>query len=645
MNFIIFVILLFVFFKIESIKCNMQKSLSEVYESVDALNKKGYFKKLFAFFGPAYLVSVGYMDPGNWATDIAGGSKFGYDLIWVLLLSNLMALVLQSLAARLGIVTKMDLAQASRASYPKMINYILYVFAELAIAATDLAEVLGMAIGLNLLFGLPLIQGVTITIFDTILLLYLQKMGIRKMEAFIICLISIIGLSFLLETILAAPQFADLAKGFIPSLPGNEALYIAIGIIGATVMPHNLYLHSSLVQTRIIPKTSLNIRKALKYNFIDSMIALNIAFFVNTAILVLAAATFHKSGMLGIDDITVAHKLLEPLLGTKLAPILFAVALIAAGQSSTVTGTLSGQIVMEGYISVRLRPWLRRLITRLLAIIPAYIVILMMGEGKTGALLIFSQVFLSLQLGFAIIPLIHLVSDKKKMGEFVIKRWLKIVSWLIAVIIVTLNVKLVIEEMNSWLIAAGDYSWLIWLIVLPIAVMVGALLVYIAVMPFIRGILSRDVSSIHKEFVPAELLQVRKFDNIAVSIDFTDADSKALSYALSIGQESSHYLLMHIIESAPAVMFNNEIDDDETVRDKENLEKYAEQLRKKGLEVSTMIGFGTPKYKIPEIVKEAKSDILIMGAHGHKYLKDLILGTTVEYVRHNVNIPVMIVKD
>jgi len=411
-----------------------RRSLGEVHGSVEIGNKRG-FNKFLAFLGPAYLVSVGYMDPGNWATDIAGGSQYGYALIWVLLMSNVMALLLQSLSARLGVVRQLDLAQASRGAYGRGVNFSLWIMAEIAIAACDLAEVLGMAIGLNLLFGLPMIWGVSLTVLDTLLLLVLQRYGIRKIEAFIIALVAIIGGAFIVEMILAKPEMGELVKGFIPTIPNETALYIAIGIIGATVMPHNLYLHSSLVQTRRIDTSEKGIWSAIKYNFIDSAIALNGAFFVNAAILVLAASTFFQAGMHEVADIQDAHKFLSPLLGTRWASILFAVALIAAGQSSTITGTLAGQIVMEGYLNLRIAPWMRRLITRLIAIIPAYLVILLYGEGETGTLLVFSQVVLSLQLGFAIIPLIHFNSDKKTMGVFVIKTWVKIAAWIIVLLL------------------------------------------------------------------------------------------------------------------------------------------------------------------------------------------------------------------
>ncbi|HRD40884.1 MAG TPA: Nramp family divalent metal transporter, partial [Bacteroidia bacterium] len=373
------------------------KSLEEVHASV-VTSGKSRWKSLFAFLGPAYMVSVGYMDPGNWATDIAGGAQFGYSLIWVLLMSNLIAILLQSHCARLGIVTGKDLAQASRESYPSFINFFLYILAEIAIAATDMAEVIGMAIGIYLLFpNVSLLTAVVITVLDSFLLLFLLNKGIRKMEAFILSLVMLIGVSFLIQLLIAKPDMGEVVKGIIPGLANDEALYIAIGIIGATVMPHNLYLHSSLVQTRKIERSPVGIKKAIKFNVIDSAVALNLALFVSAAILILAAASFFTKGMNNVSDIQDAHHLLEPMLGSTLAPILFAVALIAAGQSSTVTGTLAGQVVMEGYLNLRLQPWIRRLLTRLIAIVPAFITILIMGEHSTGKLLILSQVILSLQ--------------------------------------------------------------------------------------------------------------------------------------------------------------------------------------------------------------------------------------------------------
>lgn len=622
-----------------------RKSLSEVNASVDATNRKGW-RKLLAFLGPAYLVSVGYMDPGNWATDIAGGSKFGYALLWVLLMSNMMALLLQSLSARLGVVRQLDLAQASRSSYHPVVNFCLWILAEIAIAACDLAEVLGMAIGLQLLFGLPLIWGVTLTVLDTLLLLVLQSYGMRKIEAFIIALVAIIGISFLMEMIWAKPAVGELMKGFIPSLPSDEALYIAIGIIGATVMPHNLYLHSSLVQTRRIDTSEKGIWSAIKYNFIDSAIALNAAFFVNSAILILAASTFFRAGMFEVSDIQDSYKFLAPLTGTKWASILFGVALVAAGQSSTITGTLAGQIVMEGYLNLRIAPWLRRLITRLIAIIPAYIVILLYGENKTGELLVFSQVVLSLQLGFAVIPLIHFTSDKVKMGVFVIKPWVRIAAWVIAFIIVSLNVKLVYQEVQNWLQNAGEYAWLIYVLVIPLCLATGGLLLYITFKPLLdRRRQERNAKLPHG--TGSELLDLDKpiYQKITISIDFSSIDNLAIRSALSQGGKYATYQLVHVVETAGALWYGSEIADRESGEDKLALQKYVDQLVIQGYRVEMEIGFGNPRKVIPEIVGKFKSDLLVMGAHGHKWAKDLVFGATVDTVRHRVNIPVLIVRE
>jgi len=621
----------------------MMKSLGEVNASIETSNKKGFWRKLFAFMGPAYLVSVGYMDPGNWATDIAGGSQFGYALIWVLLMSNIMAILLQSLSARLGIVRKMDLAQASRANYNPFVNFCLYILAEIAIAACDLAEVLGMAIGLQLLTGLPLIWGVTITVADTLLLLVLYNYGMRKMEAFILSLVILIGGAFFIEMILAKPDFGEMATGFIPSLPNSHALYIAIGIIGATVMPHNLYLHSALVQTRRFNNSAKSIWTAIRFNIIDSAIALNMAFFVNAAILVLAAATFYKIGLYQVEDIQDAHKLLAPLLGTKWAAILFAIALIAAGQSSTITGTLAGQIVMEGYLNLRIQPWLRRLITRLIAIIPAYIVILNFGEGQTGPLLVFSQVILSLQLGFAIIPLIHFVSDRERMGKYVIKTATKIASWLIAGVIVALNVKLVIDEVSGWL-TTSENPVVLWLTVVPIVIGAGILLLYITFKPIsMKRKMKRELVP-HGKVQELDIASSPVYDRIAISIDFSSLDNSAINSALNQGGKAAEYLLIHINESVGAIVMGSEIDDYESGSDKANLKKYAEQLGAQGYKVTTKVGYGSPKKKIPELVKEFDADLLVMGAHGHKIIKDLIFGTTVDAVRHRINIPLFIVR-
>ncbi|WP_339653907.1 Nramp family divalent metal transporter [Flavobacterium frigidarium] len=623
----------------------MGKSLEEVNESVSTQNKKSVFRKILAFFGPAYLISVGYMDPGNWATDLAGGSQFGYSLLWVLLMSNIMALLLQSLSARLGIVTQRDLAQASRETYSPFINYILYFLAEVAIAACDLAEVLGMAIGINLLFDIPLIEGVMITVLDTFLLLFLINKGIRKMEAFIIALVLVIGVSFVFEMFFAQPELDKVMLGLIPSMPNETALYIAIGIIGATVMPHNLYLHSSLVQTRKFDRSKAGIKQALKYNLIDSTIALNLAFFVNAAILILAAATFYKVGMHNVAEIQDAHKFLQPLLGTKWAPILFAVALIAAGQSSTVTGTLAGQIIMEGYLNLRIQPWVRRIITRLIAIVPAVIVITIFGEGVTGKLLIFSQVILSLQLGFAIIPLIHFVSDKSKMRGFHIGKWTQIASWIVASIIVILNGKLVLDEITGWLETAEN-PIILWLTVVPLAFAFLILLLYIVIKPFI----SKSKADFHNHSPHNLKLRFSKskdYDkkNIAVTVDFSNADEAALNSAFELGGKQAKYTLIHIVETVGALMYGEHIDDHETLVDEKLLEEYKEMLFEKGFNVSIQLGFGKPNKVIPTIINEGDFDILVMGTHGHTGFKDLIFGTTVDKLRHKITIPLLIVRE
>lgn len=619
------------------------KSLQEVNASVNTANKTGFWKKLFAFLGPAYLVSVGYMDPGNWATDIAGGSQFGYKLIWVLLMSNIMALLLQSLSARLGLVRGLDLAQASRVTYSPVVNFFNWLLAEIAIAACDLAEVIGMAIGLQLLFDIPLLAGVSITVADTLLLLVLQKYGIRKMEAFILVLIATIGFAFILELIFAKPDGVELVKGFIPSIPSNEALYIAIGIIGATVMPHNLYLHSSLVQTRKIDKTPKGIKEAIRFNFIDTFIALNLALFVNAAILVLAAAAFFNAGLNNVSEIQDAHKLLDDVLGNRFAPILFAVALIAAGQSSTLTGTLSGQIVMEGYLNLRIQPWLRRLITRLIAIVPAFITIYLFGEGATGQLLILSQVILSMQLGFAIIPLIHLTSDKRKMGEFVNKTWVKIAAWLIASVIVLLNAKLVVDSLIDWL-STSENPVILYLTVVPLVIGAGVLLLYITIVPFISKVKETKSRVPDGQAEKLHLFTDINYKRIAITVDFSTSDNNAIGSAIAQGGKNAEYVLIHIVETAGARMMNNEISDLETESDKHNLEKYKTELEQRGYTIETRLGFGNPKKSIPEIVNDMHCDLLVMGAHGHSTFKDIILGTTVDAVRHSIKIPVFIVK-
>jgi manganese transport protein len=615
-------------------------SLSDVHGSIETQGKKTKWRKIMAFFGPAYLVSVGYMDPGNWATDIEGGSRYGYNLLWVLVMSNIMALVLQSLCARLGVVYKRDLAQANRDTYPPIVNIPLYFLAEIAIAACDLAEVLGMAIGLKLLFGVPLLWGVAITILDTFLLLYLQKLGMRRMEAFIIGLIAVIFLSFLILMIIAKPDAGLLVKGLVPTLPDTKSLYIAIGIIGATVMPHNLYLHSALVQTRKIGDDEASIRKAIKLNTIDSAVALNLALFVNAAILILAGSVFHFNNYNQVASIEEAHQLLSPLVGTTLAPILFAVALICAGQSSTITGTLAGQIVMEGYLQIRINPWLRRIVTRSVAVVPALLVIVFMGEDKVDEMLVFSQVILSIQLAFAVIPLVIFVSDKNKMKQFAIKPLLLIVSVLIVSIILGLNFKLIFSGAFDYIKTSND-TLINALIILGLLLFVLLLLATI-IFPFIKK--SNVKTGIHSVQKELQEIFVPQHNCIALALDFSDMDSQVISYALAQGHANTNYILIHILESASAKILGSNTADTESDNDSLQLQAYTKALQAKGYSVQAQIGFRNRVTEIARITNEAKADLLVMGAHGHKGILDYLYGETINEVRHLVKVPVLVVK-
>jgi manganese transport protein len=428
-------------------------SLAEVYRSVPVTGAT-WWRKILAFAGPGYLVAVGYMDPGNWASDVAGGSQFGYALLSVILISNLMAVLLQGLASKLGIVSGRDLAQACRDHFSPRVSFALWVLCEIAIAACDLAEVIGTAIALNLLFGIPLAWGVAITALDVLIVLYLQNKGFRVLEALVIALIATVGLCFLFELLISKPEVGGVLRGFVPSftiLRNPEMLYIAIAILGATVMPHNLYLHSSIVQTRKYDLTLEGKREAVKFAFVDSTIALSFALFINAAILIVAAATFHRTGNTQVAEIQDAYQLLSPLLGVGAASVVFALALLASGQNSTLTGTLAGQIVMEGFLNIRIRPWLRRLITRAIAIVPAAIVAILYGESGTAKLLVLSQVVLSLQLSFAVFPLVLFTSDRVKMGEFANPTWLKVLAYLVAIVIASLNAWLLFQTFRSWL--------------------------------------------------------------------------------------------------------------------------------------------------------------------------------------------------
>jgi manganese transport protein len=430
-------------------------TLPEVYRTLRVPEAAGFFRKALVFAGPGFLVAVGYMDPGNWATDLAAGSAYGYTLLSVILLSNLMAILLQSLCIKLGVATGRDLAQACRDHFSRPVSFALWVLCEVAIAACDLAEVIGSALALQLLFGIPLIWGVCLTALDVLLVLYLQNRGFRYIEALVIALIVVIGVCFTVEILFCRPELAGIARGFLlPSatiVTDPQALYIAIGILGATVMPHNLYLHSSIVQTRAYARTPAGKREAIRYSQIDSVVALTLALCVNGAILVVSAATFHRAGHTAVAEIGQAYLSLTPLLGVAGASTLFAIALLASGQNSTLTGTLAGQIAMEGFLNIRLKPWLRRLITRLIAIVPAIVVTVAWGESGTTRLLVLSQVVLSMQLSFAVFPLAMFTSDRRKMGEFTNSGWIKALAWTVAFLIAGLNAWLLLQTGREWL--------------------------------------------------------------------------------------------------------------------------------------------------------------------------------------------------
>jgi manganese transport protein len=621
-----------------SIQEDTAVSLSEVHRTVPVQSATGVLRRMFAFAGPAYLVSVGYMDPGNWATDLEGGARFGYQLVWVLLMSNLMAILLQTLSARLGIVSGRDLAQACRERYPGPVAFALWVLCEIAIAACDLAEVLGTAIGLNLLFKVPLLYGVIITGFDTMLFLVIQQLGIRKMEGFILMLIATIGVCFLIEIFLSQPVWHEAVRGLVPHL-SRESLFVAIGILGATVMPHNLYLHSALVQTRDVGQTPESKRIACKYNLIDTALALNAAFFVNAAILLVAAAVFFRSGII-VTEIQQAHQLLTPLLGTALAGTVFAIALLSAGQSSTLTGTLAGQIVMEGFLRFKIRPILRRLITRLIAIIPAVLVITIQGEGGSYGLLILSQVILSLQLPFAVIPLIQFTGEKGRMGEFANKLPVTILAWTSAVVIIGLNAKLVVGTLGDWLAGAGAHAIVLWLTVVPLAVACGLLLLYISVPETWR----RRKKAAPLAAAPV-MLHEQRYSRIGVAVDYGAIDDKVLSHAQTLAHQNSASLyLFHVVEGVSGQLFGKEAYDDEARNDAEKLEAIARQLQGAGIKAVAVLGFGRVPEQLVQLARENRIDLLVMGGHRHRGLKDLLFGASVSQVRHRLSIPVLVVQ-
>lgn len=616
---------------------------------VEVPRQPSFWRRLAAFVGPAYLVSVGYMDPGNWATDIAAGSRFGYTLLWVLVMSNLMALLLQALSARLGIVTRLDLAQACRAMFDRRVSAALWILAEISIAACDLAEVLGSAIGLQLLLGIPLIAGVLVTALDSFLLLVLHSRGVRMMEAFIVALVTTIGVCLGLEVVLSRPEWGMVAAGFVPSLRGEGALYLAIGILGATVMPHNLYLHSALVQSRRIARVPSGIRSGIRFNVIDSMVALNGAFFVNAALLVMAAAAFYGSGLHHVTEIQDAHRLLEPILGSHLAPIVFAVALIASGQSSTITGTLAGQIVMEGFVRIRMRPLARRLLTRAMALVPAVVTIVVFGEGAVGNLLVLSQVVLSLQLSFAVIPLIQVVSDRRWMGQYAIRRTTSGLAWIVAAVIVALNLKLAADEIAGWVRGGGAWSPLVWLVVVPGSLGLAALLIYVTVVPVLerrRGDPTPVRDGVHGPALVPAVTPPRSPHRIAAAVDFSRADGAVLSFAVTAARSAgrgAQVILLHVVESGGARLMGAEHHGDEARRDQERLELYASELIEQGVSCRYDLGFGDPVDELVALVDRHDADLVVLGSHGHRAVADFVHGTSVERLRHRIDVPVLVV--
>jgi len=619
------------------------RSLADVHSTVGTADMP-VWRRMFAFAGPAYLVSVGYMDPGNWATDLEGGARFGYTLIWVLVMSNFMAILLQTLSARLGIVSGRDLAQACRETYPSSVTVALWVLCEIAIAACDLAEVLGAAIALNLLFHIPLLIGVLLTAADTLLLLWFQGLGIRYVEAFILALITVMAACFCIEIVLARPVASQVFLGVIPRISG-KTLYVAIGMLGATVMPHNLYLHSALVQTRQIGHTDASKQRACRYNLVDSVVALNAALLVNLAILILSAAVFFKRGIV-VTEIQQAHLLLVPLLGTAFAGILFAVALLCSGQSSTLTGTLAGQIVMEGFLNIRMRPWLRRLITRTIAIIPAALVIYISGDKGTYQLLILSQVILSMQLPFAVIPLIHFTSDRRRMGPFANKLWVQWLSWAAAVLILALNIWLLVDGLGQLLGASGSRP-IVWF---PLAVAgagIASLLIWISFEPLIahwvHGVGRAPLSIPEPGAEPAAALAYRR---ILVPLDHTELDRKAIRHASAMAKVyGAKVYLLHVEEGVTSRIYGPLASTAEVEAGEHYLERIAESLRAEGIEVETAIVHSPrPGREIVQYATEIQPDLIVMGAHGHRRLKDLIFGNTINPVRHDLRIPLLIVR-
>lgn len=616
-------------------------SLSDVHETVLTAHPS-VWRRMLAFAGPAYIVSVGYMDPGNWATDLLGGSQFGYRLLWVLVMSNAMAILLQTLGARLGIVTGRDLAQACRETYPRVVNLTLWFLCEIAIVACDLAEVLGAAIALNLLFHIPLLIAVALTALDTLIVLWLQKLGIRYFEAFILSLIGIIAVCFAVELFMAKPEAAGIVHGFIPFL-NNKSIIVAMGMIGATVMPHNLYLHSALVQTRKIGQTTGEKRSACKWNLFDCTIALNVAMFINCAILILAAAVFYRVHK-EVTEIQQAFLLLAPLMGTLIAAKLFAVALFASGQSSTLTGTLAGQIIMEGFLNIRVRPWLRRLVTRALAIVPAFLVIAIAGSRGTLQLMLLSQVVIGLQLPFAIIPLLHFTNDPGRMGQFASGSKLRLAGWTTAIVVTALNIWTAEQSIVEWAHDAGRWGPLVWVVCLLASGFLCGLLLWIAVHPYRRPRAATATLGLEARFT--DLITAPDYRRILVPLDHSPLDRIALGHAAALAARSNGRIyLLHVEEGVTSQIYGSESSTAEVEAGREYLDSLVESLGEKKIDVETAIRHGSnPRKQIVEYAREIEPDLLVMGAHGHGGLKDLIFGNTINPVRHRLNVPILVVR-
>jgi manganese transport protein len=656
------------------------RSLEDIHATV-RVPLKGW-RRFLAFAGPAFMISIGYMDPGNWGADLQAGSQFGYRLLWVLMASNLMAVLLQCLAARLGVVTGRDLAQACREAYPRGMVVILWVLTEIAIAATDLAEVIGTIIGLKLLFGLPYVWGLLVAVADTFILLALQRRGVRILELVTLALIAVIGLSFIFELVLCRPDWSSALRGFVPALDSENtvgSLYVAIAMLGATVMPHNLYLHSALVQTRSYPQTTAGKKQACRFNLYDSLLALNGAFFINAAILILAAATFTHE----VKTLPEAHHLLRDVWGTALASGLFAVALLASGQSSTLTGTLAGQVVMEGFVRFRLRPWARRLITRSVAILPAFLVISLAGGetaadrqetiaaamgtlGTTGPLdtvaltaagqslwdvlpvdkrllelIVLSQAILSFQLPFAIIPLVQFTSDRRRMGTFANPGWLKSLAWLCTVFVLGLNGILIWLQSSEWAEAVSSAGWsTTWIYgsIIPVVILLCGLLTWMLFCP-----VRYQPEAIHA-LPPMPSLKEVAHRRIGVAVEFEGGDEGVLAQAVAMARlHASELIALHVVEGTGASIYGAATGDQESRVDQDRMARLVDQLQDTGVKASGVLGYGSPAEELVRLANQEKLDLLILGTHGHGFLADLALGQTVSPVLHRLTIPVLVV--